>query len=311
MHDRQRPQSHLKMNPKSLLSALAFALLSCLGLAQDAPSLFPSEPRELSPGVWFQQVNGSSNCGWVVFDDYVLVIDANFSWVAPKLEERIKKTTSKPIKYIFDTHCHGDHAEANSWWISRGAQVVCQEECRAELEKTGAQKWQEMLGKKPEFKDVEFKLPTVIFPDRKVFEDAHHRVELITFGWAHTKGDGFAWLPTEKIIFTGDACVNGPFNYMGDASTEGWIGVLNNVEKLPFATLCPGHGPLGDRGTLVEQRAFFIDLRQAVGDLIKEGKSFAEIEKKVELPRYEKWAGRKPSSSQIMRVHEELSGKLK
>jgi len=298
------------MNLRTRLSVFFSMLLTCVSPAQESTFLFPDEPKEVAPGVWFQQVNGSSNCGWVVFDDYVLVIDANFSWVAPKLEERIKKTTAKPIKYIFDTHCHGDHAEANSWWISRGAQVVCQEACRAELEKSGAEQWQAVLEKNTGFKDVAFKLPTVIFPESKVFEDAHHRVELVTFGWAHTKGDGFAWLPKEKIIFTGDACVNGPFNYLGDANTEGWIGVLNKVEQLPFERLCPGHGPLGDRSTLVEQRSFFVDLRQAVGAMIKEGKSFAEIEKKIDLPRYEKWSGKKPSPSQVMRVHEELSGKL-
>ena len=297
------------MKIRSLFFLLLYGFFNCPALAQDAPSLFPEEPREVAPGVWFQQVNGSSNCGWVVFDTYVLVIDANFSWVAPKLEERIKKTTTKPIKYVFDTHCHGDHAEANSWWINRGAEVVCQQACRAELEKTGLQHWNEMLEKKPEFKNLDFKLPTVVFPDRKVFEDAHHRVELVSFGWAHTEGDSFAWLPGEKIIFTGDACVNGPFNYMGDANTAGWIRVLNEVEKLPFQWLCPGHGPLGDRSTLVEQRSFFVDLRQAVGAMLQEGKSFKEIETKVDLPRYEKWSGKKPSPSQIMRVHEELSGK--
>ncbi len=269
--------------------------------------MFASDPRELAPGVWFQQVNGSSNCGWVVFEDYVFVIDANYAWVAPQLEERIKKTTSKPIKYVFDTHCHGDHAEANSWWVSRGAQVVCQDACRTELEKSGGQQWQDMVAKRPEFKDIAFKLPAESFLEKRVFEDAGHRIELVSLGWAHTKGDAFVWLPKEKIVYTGDACVNGPFNYLGDASTRGWVEVLNGVEKLPFETLCPGHGPLGNRTTLDEQRSFFVDLRRAVGGMMQEGKSVAEIEKLVDLPRYEKWAGKKPSPSQIKRVHEELS----
>jgi len=294
-----------------LLGCCFYALTSAVCSAQDSPSLFPAPPKELAPGVWFQQVNGSSNCGWVVFDDYVFVIDANFSWVATQLEERIKKTTDKPVKYVFDTHNHGDHAEANSWWISRGAQVVCHDACLVALNKTGGQDWQNVQEKRPEFKGIAFSLPSVTFPERRVFEDAHHRVELVSFGWAHTKGDGFAWLPNEKIMFSGDACVNGPFNYMGDANTAGWIGVLNAAEKLPFETLCPGHGPLGDRSTLDEQRAFFVDLREAVGGMIKAGMSFAEIQSKLKLPRYEKWAGKKPSPSQIQRVHEELSGPSK
>jgi cyclase len=298
----------MKTKCSSLLSLFACVLITVSSGAQQNNTLFPRDTVEISPGVWFQEVNGSSNCGWVVFDDYVLVIDANFSWVAPQLEERIKKTTTKPIKYVFDTHCHGDHAEANSWWISKGAQVVCQNACLEELSQKGRQQWQEMTETRTEFKEIAFKLPTVAFPKTKVFEDAHHRVEFLSFGWAHTKGDGFAWLPKEKVVFTGDACVNGPFNYMGDANTAGWISVLNDVEKLPFITLCPGHGPLGNRATLEEQRAFFVDLREAVGSMMKQGKSIAEIEPNINLPRYEKWAGKKPTPSQIKRVHEELSG---
>ena len=107
---------------KRIVTALCLASLF-LGAAhaQQPKPLFPEEPRELAPDVWFQQVNGSSNCSWIVFDEYVLVIDANFSWVAQALEERIKKTTAKPIRYVFDTHHHGDHAEANPWWASLGA----------------------------------------------------------------------------------------------------------------------------------------------------------------------------------------------
>lgn len=295
---------------KRLFTALSLATLLSFGASAQQPKpLFPAEPREIAPGVWFQEVNGSSNCSWIVFDEYVLVIDANFSWVAKSLEERIKKTTSKPIRYVFDTHYHGDHAEANPWWISRGAEIVCQDACREALEEKGAKQWAEMLAKHPEFKEIPFKAPAASFSKTRVFEDAHHRAELVTFGWAHTKGDAFVWLPKEKIVFTGDACVNGPFNYLGDASTASWIEVLNAVEKLPFQMLCPGHGPLGGRDTLDEQRSYFIDLRKAVGDMIAQGKSFAEIERGVNLPRYEKWAGRKPATLNIQKVHEELQNR--
>lgn len=293
-----------------LLTILSLAAIWSVGAnAQQPKPLFPTEPREIAPDVWFQQVNGSSNCSWIVFDEYVLVIDANFSWVAKSLEERIKKTTTKPIRYVFDTHYHGDHAEANPWWISRGAEIVCQDACREALEEKGAKQWEEMLAKHPEFKNIPFKAPSTSFSKTRVFEDAHHRAELVTFGWAHTKGDAFVWLPKEKIVFTGDACVNGPFNYLGDASTSSWIEVLNAVEKLPFQTLCPGHGPIGGRDTLDEQRSYFVDLRQAVGDMIKQGKSFAEIERGVNLPRYEKWAGRRPATLNIQKVHEELQNR--
>lgn len=276
--------------------------------AQKPPApLFAGEPRQIAPDVWFQQVNGSSNCSWVIFDDYVFVIDANFAWVAQALEERIRKTTSKPIRYVFDTHHHGDHAEGNSWWIHKGAQVVCHDKCLGTLKEKGPSEWKTVQEKRPEFASIPFQTPSVSFQKSRVFEDAHHKLELLHFGWGHTQGDSFVWMEREKIIFCGDACVNGPFNYMGEANSAQWIDVLNQVEKLPFETLCPGHGPLGDRNTLIEQRAYFLDLRSLIGALIKSGKNLSEISRTLEIPRYEQWAGRKPAALNIQKVHEELT----
>ena len=59
-----------------------------------------------------------------------------------------------------------------------------------------------------------------------------HRVELHHLGVAHTHGDAFAWLPKEKILFTGDACVNGAYNFVGDGEVEKWIKTLDAARKL-------------------------------------------------------------------------------
>jgi glyoxylase-like metal-dependent hydrolase (beta-lactamase superfamily II) len=294
---------------KSFLAILTLAICPFLTLqAQNPPApLFPSEPRQIASDVWFQQVNGSSNCSWVVFDEYVFVIDANFAWVAQALEERIRKTTSKPIRYVFDTHHHGDHAEGNSWWIHKGAEVVCHDKCLGSLKEKGATEWQTVQQKRPEFAGIPFKTPSLSFSKSRVFEDAHHKLELIHFGWGHTQGDSFVWMEREKVIFCGDACVNGPFNYMGEANSLQWIEVLNQVEKLPFETLCPGHGPLGNRDTLNEQRAYFLDLRNIISAQIKEGKNLSEISRTLEIPRYKTWTGRKPAALNIQKVHEELT----
>jgi glyoxylase-like metal-dependent hydrolase (beta-lactamase superfamily II) len=71
-------------------------------------------------------------------------------------------------------------------------------------------------------KDVaasKLKPPPLLYNKDPIFDDGKHRVELLHFGVAHTHGDGFAWLPKEKILFTGDACVNGPYNYMADGNS--------------------------------------------------------------------------------------------
>ena len=79
-----------------------------------------------------------------------------------------------------------------------------------------------------------------------IFDDGKHRVELRYFGVGHTHGDGFAWLPKEKILFTGDACVNGPYNYMGDGDSGAWIETLAKAQTLGATVVAPGHGPAGD-----------------------------------------------------------------
>src|ERR1035438_3641566 len=68
----------------------------------------PSQVKEIAPGVFVRQEDGQkriiANCGWVVFRDYVLVIDANFPWGARAILNEVRRTTDKPVRFVFDTH---------------------------------------------------------------------------------------------------------------------------------------------------------------------------------------------------------------
>ena len=102
------------------IGTLSVALL--LGLSGWASGWFiPTETTvtELAPGVFFRKTQTKPefigcNQGWVVFRDFVLVIDANFPNQADEVIKLIRKTTNKPIRYVFDTHYHGDHADGNA-----------------------------------------------------------------------------------------------------------------------------------------------------------------------------------------------------
>jgi glyoxylase-like metal-dependent hydrolase (beta-lactamase superfamily II) len=82
-------------------------------------------------------------------------------------------------------------------------------------------RWQEEAKSGPDVAASRLKPPSVLFPRELYFDDGKHRVELIHLGIAHTHGDGVAWLPRERILFTGDVCVNGPYNYVGDGDVVG------------------------------------------------------------------------------------------
>src|SRR6266571_9390313 len=102
---------------------LAVLLVLPAGLALPAgeqPKMKFNEVREVAPGVFFRYSSisatdpkvpfGGSNNIWIVFEDYVLVYDANFPKEAGDVVADIRKTTSKPIRYVLDSHHHGDHA---------------------------------------------------------------------------------------------------------------------------------------------------------------------------------------------------------
>src|SRR3954464_5404831 len=98
--------------------------------------------HELAPGVFVWQGDRDNrepaNCTWVVFKDYVLVIDANFPWGAREILPRIKATSNKPIRFVFDTHYHSDHTFGNSIFTDNGASIICSEVCAEELRTKGA-----------------------------------------------------------------------------------------------------------------------------------------------------------------------------
>ncbi|MGV3723162.1 MAG: MBL fold metallo-hydrolase [Actinomycetota bacterium] len=228
--------------------------------------------EEVSPGVFFHEgdLHGHGHCnnGWIVFDDYVLVVDGNFPSGAEVVIPKIKALTNKPIRFAFDTHHHGDHAYGNQVWVDAGAIPVGHTGVIEEMKKyeTGYYgnmpgRWEDAAKTRPDVAASKLKPPTLLFSKDMIFDDNKRRVELRHLGTAHTHGDGWAWLPKERILFSGDACVNGPYNYTGDGNINEWIRTLDNAKKLNPKTVVPGHGAIGDGSLLEDQRQYFLAIR--------------------------------------------------
>lgn len=230
--------------------------------------------------------SGHCNNGWIIFEDYVVVIDANFPSGARVILPKIRELTDKPIRFTFDTHHHGDHAYGNQVWLENGATPVAHVGVLDEMKKyeTGLigekpGRWQESAKGRKDVAESQLKAPTLLYKSELIFDDGRHRVELLHFGTAHTHGDGWAWLPKEKILFSGDACVNGPYNFTGDGNISEWIKTLEVVKKLGARVVCPGHGPKGGPELLDDQQAYFIALQNEVKKF--DGKDPTEVEAAV------------------------------
>jgi glyoxylase-like metal-dependent hydrolase (beta-lactamase superfamily II) len=247
---------------------------------------------QVADGIYFHQGNilvGHCNNGWIIFEDYVLVIDANYPSGAQEIIPKIRALTDKPIRFAFDTHHHGDHAYGNQVWVENGAVPVAHTGVIDEMKKyetgyygSAPGRWEDEAKRRPDVKASKLKPPSVLFPREMIFDDGKHRVELIHLGVAHTHGDAFAWLPKEKILFTGDACVNGPYNYVADGSVEKWIPTLEAAKKLGATVVCPGHGARSTETVLGDQQKYFRMLREEVGKLVKAKKTPEQIRDSAE-----------------------------
>jgi len=278
-------------------SAIA-ARLGCRPLDREEPGavralqddVAAAEPEEIASGVFFLKgatryfqegtVQGPAgairslmcNNGWVVLGDYVLLIDANMPSRADTLIDAVRRTTDKPIRFLLNTHHHGDHMYGNRAIFERtGAAIVACTGMIEELRRyeTGAfggppGRWEEVGKHRPDVAATPLMLPTQTFDDTMLLEGGGRRVELRHLGLGHTRGDAVAWLPEERVVFAGDLVTNGAFNIVRDSVMAPWIDTLSVMQALKPSVVCPGHGGRGDDVLLAHQRSFFVALLDEV-----------------------------------------------
>jgi cyclase len=272
---------------RSLRSALVPVLcaFSCLAGAQSGA------PQQVAPGVWFLLGDAhAGDCNTIVIemDRYLIVVDGSYPGRVHELLQEIPKLSPKPIRYVFDSHAHGDHAYGNALWTKAGAKTLAYAGVTREMNRYEPARWQAYAAKRDDLRatganDVE--RPKLTFSGKKfVLRDGAREVDFLYLGWAHTRGDGWVWLPKERVLCTGDAAVNGPRNKLWDANIANWPGVIEKAEALHPAVVLPGHGASGGSEILTGQARFLRDLYAAVGTEIRAGKKLEQAQSEVRLP---------------------------
>ncbi|MFN0103841.1 MAG: MBL fold metallo-hydrolase [Bryobacteraceae bacterium] len=273
------------MNRGRLLLLCGFAVLVVSVFLASRTTAQPNSVQQIVPGVWLREgdIKNEGHCNNVIIEmkDYLIVVDANFPSGARLAAADAKKLSSKPIKYVFDTHHHGDHAYGNAVWTQMGATTLAYVGVAQEMKRYEPKRWQEANRK-----DVaELKLATAEPPKQTfettpfVLDDGTRRVEFHFFGWAHTRGDGFVYLPNEQVLATGDAIANGAFNFMGDGNVANWPKVTEAAGKRKIKHVLPGHGRPGGTEIITGQTMFMKEIYKGVRGLMKTGKSIDDIQK--------------------------------
>lgn len=310
-----------------LLATAAATGLGGAAKTQAAAGSAVDQAVSLATDVYFHEGNISEhehcNNGWIIFKDFVLVIDANFPSGALTILPKIRAISPKPIRFAFDTHHHGDHAYGNQVWVENGATPVAHTGVIEEMKRyeTGYYggapgRWEDTAKTRPDVAASHLTPPSVLFPKELYFDDGVHRVELLHLGVAHTHGDAVAWLPKERILFSGDTCVNGPYNFVGDGNVEKWIATLDMAKKLGATVVCPGHGPKSEAAVLDDQQTFFRQLRESVGKRVNAKKSAKEVyaaipqirEELTSQPQIARYVDKDGIIAQLEKVYLEMTG---
>jgi glyoxylase-like metal-dependent hydrolase (beta-lactamase superfamily II) len=261
------------------------------------PAMLPAEsgaPQKIARGVWFMtgdSAKGYSNTAVIEMRDYLIVVDANYPGRAKELLQITKQLSPKPVRYVFDTHAHGDHSYGNSVWTAAGATTMAFKGVTDEMNRWEPTRWRNALPKRPDLQatgETDVQRPQMsISGDKLVLNDGTREVDFLFLGWGHTPGDGYVWLPADGVLVTGDAAVNGPRNKLLDAYIANWPKALDKAIALAPQHVLPGHGDAGGVEILTGQKQFLVDLYAAVKAQADAGKKPADMT--IELPKPDLW----------------------
>ena len=202
--------------------------------------------EQLSEHGWGYTAEGDPNSGVIIGDDSVMVIDATATPVmAQDLIAKIRAVTDKPIKYVTLSHYHAVRVLGASAY---GAQQIIASRPTYELiVERGKEDWQSEYERFPRlFQNADsvpgLTWPTMVFEKQMTVYMGKLEVQLIQIGPGHTRGDTIAWLPAERMLFSGDLVEFNAGIYTGDAQLEEWPDTLDKLRALKPKALVPGRG---------------------------------------------------------------------
>ena len=257
-----------------VIVAVVFVLLCIAAWAQMDFSRIKIKTTHVAGSVYMLEGAGG-NIGVSVGPDGMLLVDDQFAPLAEKIRAALKELGEGSLKFLVNTHFHGDHT---------GGNVVFGDEAHI-ISHTNVRKRLQMDSPPQEA------LPVVTFNDSLSIHFNGEEIRVIHFPHSHTDGDSVVFFTGSNVVHMGDLFFSGRFPYVDLDSGGDVEGLIKHVEELlselpPDVKLIPGHGPLSDIDDLKTYHQTLVETADLVRDQIEAGKSLDEI-KAVGLPQ--KW----------------------
>jgi glyoxylase-like metal-dependent hydrolase (beta-lactamase superfamily II) len=246
----------------------AFALLASSAYAQ-----FGSQPAELSLIKVRDDLYVISNVAVpglvtaLITNDGVLLVDDKFEIDHDNVMRLLKTVTNQPVKYVINTHYHGDHSGGNAKLQALGTLAVASIEARASMVAAN------QSGQ-----------PNITVGEHAAIHLGGKTVEIHKVGRAHTNGDVVVLFPEQRVLAAGDIFANGPgtsaqlVDYRGGGSAKDWPKAIDQALALSFDTVIPGHGLVSTRADFTAYRDRATRFAETLQQLVSQGKSRQEIE---------------------------------
>jgi len=209
--------------------------------------------------------------------DGVFMVDAQFAPLTDKIVAAIKQISTAPIRFVVNTHVHGDHTGGNENLAKLGVTILAREELRKRLANPnpGANGAPGTPAPAAALPVITFSAPTIVHMNG---ED----VQLLPVPSAHTDGDTLVRFPAADVIMTGDFYRSIGYPNIDRANGGSLIGMLAGLNQIvalagPNTKIVPGHGPIVDKSAVAAHRDMIVAVRDKIAPMVKKGMTVEQV----------------------------------
>lgn len=243
------------------------------------------------------------NIGLFVGEDGIFMIDSQYAELSERIQKAIADISDHSVKYLINTHWHGDHAGGNEAFGNKGSIIVAHQNVRERLSKD-----QIMKAFNREVKAAPEKAwPTLTFTEDMTIHINGQDVLLFHVHNAHTDGDAFVWFANANVLHMGDCFFSGRFPFIDLGSGGSIDGAIKAVQAALMIAdnqtkIIPGHGPISNKFDLLKYYTMLVTVRDRVADAITDGKTIEEMKASTMLEDYSEWGTGFISSERIIDI---------
>jgi cyclase len=272
------------------------AIVAIMILSLAAGRVQPQQTDFSKVEIKVQKVSGTvymleglgGNIGASVGEDGIVIVDDEFLPLADKIEAALKGITDKPVKFVLNTHWHGDHTGGNPHFGEK-APIIAQDNVRKRLQEGGKTRF----GNTPPAPKAA--LPVITFDNDVSVHLNGEDIRAIHIPNGHTDGDAVIFFPKANVVHMGDDFFNGGMFPFIDLDSGGSVqGMIAGDEKVlaevpDDVKIIPGHGPLGTKDDLRKFIAMLKETSAAVQAEIKQGKTLDQLKKEKVLAKWDSY----------------------